>query len=145
VKTVDENPASSEASPVVLDSYAMLAYLNAEQGEKRVQEILEQAQHGKRKVYLSLINLGEVLYITERRHGLHQAQRVLGLIESLPLELCEVNRELVLDAAHLKANHTISYADAFVIALAKAENANILTGDPEFKAVDDVVRLEWLS
>jgi len=130
---------------VVLDSYALLAYLNAEAGEKRVQEVLKQAQDEKLKVYFSLISLGEVLYITERRRGLTQAQRVLGLAESLPLTLCEVTRELVLDAAHIKANHTISYADAFVTALAQAESARVLTGDPEFESVEDAVEVEWLE
>jgi ribonuclease VapC len=129
----------------VLDSYALLAYLNAEAGQARVQAALEQAQQGKLKAYLSLISLGEVLYITERRRGLTQAQRVLGLIESLPLTIGEVTRELVLDAAHIKANYAISYADAFVTALAQAEHAEVLTGDPEFEAVEKMVRVEWLE
>jgi ribonuclease VapC len=123
VKTENAN------ADVIFDSYALLAYLNAEAGEKRVQEVLNQAQDEKLKVYLSLISLGEVLYITERRRGLTQAQRVLGLIESLPLTVCEVTRELVLDAAHIKANHAISYADAFVAALAQSEHARVLTDE----------------
>jgi predicted nucleic acid-binding protein len=95
--------------------------LNGKAGQERVQAALEQAQQGKLKAFLSLISLGEVLYINERRRGLTQAQRVLGLIESLALTIGEVTRELALDAAYIKANYTISYADAFVTALAQTE------------------------
>ena len=130
---------------VVLDSYALLAYLNGEAGQLLVQQTLEQAQQGNLRAYLSLISLGEVLYITERRRGLPDAQRVLALVQSLPLTLCEVTRELVLDAAHIKANHAISYADAFVAALAQAENAVVLTGDSEFESLEKLVRVEWLK
>ena len=67
------------------------------------------------------------------------------MVHSLPLTLCEVTRELVLDAAHIKANHAISYAGAFVTALAQAENAVVLTGDSEFESLEKIVRVEWLK
>jgi predicted nucleic acid-binding protein len=128
----------------VLDSYALLAYLNAETGQERVQEILVLAQAGPVCALLCTISLGEVLYITERRRGLNQARRVLALLESLPLTIREATRSLVLDAAHIKAQYTISYADAFVAALAQNEGAIVLTGDPEFESVAAIVQIEWL-
>ena len=57
----------------------------------------------------------------------------------------EAERSLVLDAAHLKAHHPISYADAFAAALAARESAVVLTGDPEFEAVQDLVEVGWLG
>ena len=129
----------------VMDSYALLAYLNGEAGQRRVQEILTLALSHEVEVYLGMINLGEILYIVERRRGLTQAQRTLSLIESLPLTICETTRALVLDAAHIKAGHSISYADAFVAALAQSENATVVTGDPEFNAVTELVQIEWLQ
>lgn len=129
----------------VLDSYAMLAYLNGEAGQERVQDILTQAQSGKADVFLGMINLGEIMYIVERRRGLTQAQRTLSLIESLPLILCDTTQALVLDAAHIKAGHAISYADAFVVALAQTETAIVLTGDPEFETMAEEVSIEWLG
>jgi predicted nucleic acid-binding protein len=129
----------------VLDSFALLAYLSAEPGFQRVQEILAQAQDGRCHVLLCTINLGEVLYLTERRRGLVAAQRVQALIESLPLEIVEASRDLVLEAAHIKANHALSYADAFVVAIAKPENGTILTGDPGFHTVEKLAPIEWLT
>jgi predicted nucleic acid-binding protein len=129
----------------VLDSYAVLAYLNGEPGMRRVIEVLSAAQNGAAEAVLCTLNLGEVLYTVERRRGLAKAQQALALIESLPLRLVEAGRELVLEAAHIKARHAISYADAFAAALAHRENGIVLTGDPEFKSVEDQVTVEWLA
>ena len=137
--------ASASDPGVVLDSFALLAYLNAEAGRERVVALLTAAQAGQVRALLCTINLGEILYTVERRFGLIPAQRVQALLESLPIQQVEAARDLVLDAAHIKALHPISYADAFVVALALRENAAILTGDPEFESVQALVEVEWLA
>jgi ribonuclease VapC len=109
-----------------------------------VQEVLALAKSHKCRLVMSLINLGEVLYITEWTHGLPTAQAVHALLENLPLELLEASRDLILDAAHIKAAHALSYADAFAVAAAMRESAVILTGDPEYQTVEDLVKVEWL-
>jgi predicted nucleic acid-binding protein len=129
----------------VLDSFALLAYLNAEPEKERVVEVLKQAQTGKSQTLLCTINLGEVLYTVERRRGLPQAQRIQALLESLPIKEIEAERSLVLDAVLINAHHSISYAYAFAAALAARESAVVLTGDPEFEAVKDLVEVEWLE
>ena len=126
----------------LLDSFALLAYLNNEPGGGRVLEVLGLAKSHKCRLVMSLINFGEVLYITERTRGLPAAQTVQALVESLPLELLGTSRDLIWDAAHIKASHVLSYADAFAVASAMLENAIILTGDPEYRAVDDLVKVE---
>jgi predicted nucleic acid-binding protein len=128
----------------VLDSYVLLAYLNAEPGKERVVELLTQAQQGGCTTLLCTINWGEILYTVERRRGLVKAQQVQALLESLPVQSVEATRDLVLDAAHIKAKHAISYADAFVVALAVREKAVIITGDPEFESVKQLAEVEWL-
>ncbi len=47
----------------VLDSFALLASLDGEPGMARVRSVLEGAAARRHTVYLSLINLGEALYI----------------------------------------------------------------------------------
>jgi len=129
----------------LLDSFALLAYLNDEAGCTRVQEILALAEGRKCRVVMCLVNLGEVLYITERERGLAMAHSVLALAESLPLELLDASRDLVLDATHIKAHHPLSYADAFAAAAAVRENAVVVTGDPELKSVEELIKIEWLG
>jgi len=129
----------------VLDSFALLAYLNGENGQARVVEILTQSQDGQARALLCTYNLGEILYIIERWRGLLDAQRALALLESLPLEEILPDKALIFEAAHIKAHHAISYADAFVVALALRESAIILTGDPEFQSIAEYARIEWLT
>jgi ribonuclease VapC len=136
---------SPENNIFVLDSYALLAYLGGDPGQERVKELLRQAQKKQCSLQFCMINFGEVLYQTERHRGFASAQIVQAVIENLPIAIVEATRNLVLDAAHVKANHALSYADAFVVALAQRETGTILTGDPEFQTVQEQVAIEWLK
>jgi ribonuclease VapC len=129
----------------VLDSYALLAYLQDEPVASRVEKLLENAGKEKCRLFLSMINLGELLYITERRGGVAKAQDTLALIRQLPIEILSVDEQTVFAAAHLKASHAISYADCFAVVAAMQENAIIITGDPEFQSVETIVKVEWLQ
>lgn len=130
----------------VLDSFALLAYFEGEAGMEQVRSVLEGVEARHHTVYVSLINLGEVLYITERERGLVEAQRTLGAIDQLPLEIVAVSRTTVLAAAHIKARFPISYADAFAVATAQEHGAVVVTGDPEFEPLTDagVIDVVWL-
>jgi len=129
----------------VLDTFALLAYLMDEPAAARIEKGLEEAGKGKCRLFVSIINLGEMLYITERRGGASKAQDSLALIRQLPIEILPADEQAVFDAAHIKASHTLSYADAFAVAAAIRESAVILTGDPEFEAVEAIVTVEWLE
>ena len=130
----------------VLDSFALLAYLEGEVGMPQVREVLQGANTGSHAIYLSLINLGEVLYITERESGLVEAQRALAAIDHLPVLVVPVSRANVLAAAHLKAHYPISYADAFAAVAAQDHDGILLTGDPEFEILErnKIIPIEWL-
>ena len=129
----------------VLDSFALLAYLEDEPGRPRVQAILEQAAKGQSQIWLSIVNYGEVIYITEREQGVSQAQRVIAALDQLPIAVIDADRTLTFAAAHIKAQTPIAYADAFAVALAVSRGATLLTGDPELRAVEGEVRVEWLE
>jgi len=94
---------------------------------------------------MCMINLGEVLYTVERRRGFGAAQKTLMLSQSLPIKILEVTNDLVLEAAHIKASHPLSYADAFAVTAAIRHQAIVLTGDPEFESVETLVTVEWLG
>jgi predicted nucleic acid-binding protein len=134
-------------SGYVLDSFALLAYLEGEAGMAKVRTALEGAAAGRHRVYLSLINLGEVLYVVERERGLTEAQQTLAAVEQLPLEVLPVTRTTVLGAAHVNARFPLSYADAFAVIEAQERGATVMTGDPEFAPVAKagLVAIEWLS
>ena len=145
MSTAKKLKMSADLPVYVLDSYALLAYLGGEAGTERVQTILREAESGSCRVVVSIINLGEVAYITEREGGLVRAQAVLGLIQQLPVEILPASEEAVFAAAHIKANYPVAYADAFAIAVAQMTGGTALTGDPEFRAVENIINIEWLS
>lgn len=128
----------------VLDSFALLAYFGEEPGAEAVEQLLQRAQDQAVKLFLSLINLGEVYYITQRERGRDKAVETLVLLDQLPIQQELGDRALVLSAASIKANHAISYADAFAVALAQRLNAAVITGDPEFQQVAHIIEVVWL-
>jgi PIN domain nuclease of toxin-antitoxin system len=134
----------AELPRYILDSFGLLAYFGAEPGESQVKGVLARAAAGQVVTYLSVVNLGEVAYITEREQGVLAARRALAAIDQLPIKLVEADRRMALAAAHVKAQHPISYADAFAVATAQLMQAPILTGDPEFHKVEHLVTVEWL-
>ena len=145
VKKREPNNPMTELTTYVLDTYALLAYLQGESGASQIEKVLEDAAKEKCRLSLSLINMGELLYITERRGGVAKAQDALALIRQLPIDVLPVDEQTVFDAAHIKANHALSYADSFTVAICIQQNATILTGDPEFQSVETIVKLEWLK
>ena len=128
----------------VLDSFAVLALLGNEPGGAEVAQLLRQALAGEAQLLMTWVNLGEVAYIVERRWGSEQVYRALALLEATALETVPAGRELTLAAAHVKAGHPLAYADAFAVALADATGATLVTGDPEFRLVEDSLRIRWL-
>ena len=134
---------SAEPRRYVLDSFALLAYLQGKAGMERVKAVLHAAEDDRRRVFLSWINLGEVLYITEREQGVWRAHETLALLQALPIRLLEATPQAALEAAHIKANHLLAYADAFAVAAAIQERAVILTGDPRIPDEWEALGCQW--
>ena len=68
----------AENRPVlVLDSFAILAYFQAEVGGERVLGLLNNAREGKVELAMSLINAGEIVYLTVRNRGRKVAESIL--------------------------------------------------------------------
>lgn len=123
----------------------MLAYLRDEAGGAQVREILRASESGLTQVWMCVVNLGEVLVVVEREDGLEAAQRAAAFIEQLPVRVVDADRSLTFAAAHVKANHALAYADAFAVALAQEVDGAVVTGDPEFRQVESLVGVRWIS
>ena len=111
---------------VVLDSWAVLRYLeDASPAAEAVSDLL-----GREKPLMSWINLGEVHYVLRRLNGEDAAtETVRDLRDVIDARLPD--ERLVVDAARIKADHPMAYADAFAAALTVASDATLWTGDPE--------------
>jgi predicted nucleic acid-binding protein len=131
----------------VLDSFVLIGYLENEPFAQEIEDLLHQAEKGVSRLYLHALHLGEVYYITLREQGQAVADLAYARIKRFPIRFIEtINEELLLTAAALKAGYPISYADSFAAALAKVNNALLLTGDPEFRTLekDGILEITWL-
>jgi PIN domain nuclease of toxin-antitoxin system len=130
----------------VLDSFAVLAFLQGEPAGQRVADILAGGD-----AWMTLVNLGEVIYILERASGKRLADEAFAnLYERRPsgegnMNWIPVDGVLVRRAASLKAAGGMSYADCFAAAAAANLGCPILTGDPEFAAAERAgIEVAWL-
>jgi predicted nucleic acid-binding protein len=128
----------------VLDSYALIAHFEQEPGAERVEGLLKAAQARKTILHLCAVNLGEIYYSALRERGADKAEETLAIIEQLPVSIVDADKSLAVLAGKLKAAHPIAYADCFAAALASQLNTKVVTGDPEFKKLENEVGIEWL-
>ena len=129
----------------VLDSYALIAYFRGEPAGVAVKELLQTASQTGRTAHMTEVNYAEVKYTLIRKDGIQAWTQAREVLAALPIEFHPVTRELSDLAADFKARHTLSLADAFAAALAKLRKAELVTGDPELKAVGSEVKIRWLG
>lgn len=128
----------------VLDSWALLCYLDHEPGVEKMIDLFESATQSSKPLLMCVVNWGEVYYQTARRLGENKAQEIEQLIQSFPITLVDVDEDLTREAARLKATKRMAYADCFAAALAKLKRAELVTGDKEFKQMEGKLKIIWL-
>jgi ribonuclease VapC len=129
----------------VLDSFALLALLRDEPGGETVARLLERAGQHDQPVHMTEVNYAEVQYMIRRKDGERAWAAIANELKSAPIEFHPADRSLADRAAEFKARHKISLADAFAAALAKELQAELVTGDPEFKPLEKEIRIKWLT
>lgn len=130
---------------IVLDSFALISFFHKEPGWEKVRSTLQALSASGGKALLCRMNWGEFYYIVKRRVGRRKTEEALALLEQLPIEIISVDDDLVRETAEIKAESPLAYADAFCIATARRANGQIFTNDPEFKSVEHLVSVIWLT
>ena len=87
---------------------------------------------------MSLINFEEVYYRLIKNNLIEEASNLWNNKDSLPIKFIEPTFKRIKFACEIKGRYPVSYADSFCIALGIELNASIITGDPEFKKVDNI-------
>src|SRR5262249_55863764 len=108
-----------------LDSYSIISYIEGEAGKDTMVEVFCSARDSGRICLLSVVNWGEVYYITLREAGQQRADEVAHLIHTLPIHVVTADLELAKQAAIFKSSKKMSYADCFAAALAKLRKAEL--------------------
>ena len=131
--------------PRVLDSWAVVAFIEAEEpAAEKVEAMFAEAHESDTPLLISTVNLGEVWYSLARAYSEVEADRSVARVLHLGLEVVDVDWDLAQQSAAFKMKGNISYADCFAAALARKHKAELVTGDKEFRQVEDSVRIMWL-
>ena len=129
---------------LVLDSWSVIAYLEDEPAGQQIAQLISSAHAGDIPVMITVVNAGEVWYILAREVSEEDANTSIKQLHDLRIQFVEADWELTLAAARLKANNKMSYADCYAAALAKNKKADLVTGDKEFKSVEDQIGILWV-
>jgi uncharacterized protein len=129
----------------VIDSFALIAYFRDEPGSEMMENLLVIAGRKDESLHMTDVNYAEVKYSILRKEGAEAWGEVVKILEGLPIDFHSTNRVLADSAADFKARFKLSLADAFAAALAKDLKAELVTGDPEFKAMAKEIKIIWLK
>jgi predicted nucleic acid-binding protein len=130
---------------IVLDSWAIMAYLEDEPEAERVGDLIADAHEGEIPLLMTVVNAGEVWYIVARQTSVADADTVIKNLHDLGIEFINADWNLARSAGYFKSKNRMSLADCFAAALAKQRMATLVTGDPEFKQVEREIAITWLK
>lgn len=128
----------------VIDAQPLVAFIKREVHWQRVSDAISASSRGEISLRLTSVNAGEVVLASERVLGSFVGHRVLEAVQHWT-QVESTDLELAARAAWFKLRGGISYADCFAAALAHRDGIPLITGDPEFRRVEDVVRIAWLD
>lgn len=129
----------------VLDSHALLAFFRGEEAGVLVKDLLYKAASVDRPLHMTEVNYAEVKYMLVRTDGVQAWKQAADILTSLPIEFHPADRRLADLAADFKSRYKISLADAFAAALARERKTEMVTDDPEFKALEKEIKIIWLK
>ena len=128
----------------VLDSYALMAFYEDEPGADVVRNLLLKAVDNEIKLFMSVVNVGEIWYAIARATSPEIADRYVNELNGMGIDIVDVDWQLTRQAAAFKARGNIAYGDCFAAALAKVNKAELVTGDKECRAVEGEIKISWL-
>ena len=129
----------------VLDASAMLALLDSRPSARRIKRLIEEAGRMNSTLLASVVNWGEVLYVSWQRHGAQAAHDTLDDLSQLPIHLLPVDQPQALKAAELRALHHLPYVDCLAAALSSIHDATLVTSDRDFETLGRHFPILWIA
>ena len=124
----------------VLDTSALMAFIEQEEGAERVRDILR-----GESIIIPWLSILEIVYISQRELGEEEALTRYALLKKLDAEIIwEADEALLLNAARIKSTHSLSLVDSVIAAIATQHNAILIHKDPEYEQLQNVVEMEKL-
>ena len=129
----------------VLDANAVLDFVDNGPGSDRVVQLMTAAVRDDNPLLISVVNWGEVFYVSWQRRGEELARRTISGLSRLPIRTIPVEIEQASKAAEIKAVHKIPYVDCLAAALAEVRQAILVTSDLDFVKLGRRIPILWLA
>jgi predicted nucleic acid-binding protein len=128
----------------ILDANAVLRYLESGPGDgsEKVLAIIEDTKRDAAQVWMSVVNLGEVLYVLMKTVDETTALQTIRSLQQV-ISIADADMERTTQAAMLKYRYKLDYADSFAAALAMEYNATIVSATPAFEKLER--KLKWMK
>ena len=129
----------------VLGASALLVLMDNRPNARRVKRLIDESAGSNTTLLASVVNLGDVFYISWQRQGEQSARDTLDDISLLPIKILPVDSAQALKAAELRALHHVPYVDCLAAALASIHQATLVTTDHDFEKLGRHFPILWLS
>ena len=123
----------------LLDTSAVLAFVDGEEGADEVEDLLRNAAEGGIEVDVCSASLMELYYVSLQEDGEEEAAGLIGLVRSWPVTWVRPRDKDLLLGGRLKAFHRLSFADALIAATSKNRGATLIHKDPELESLQGTV------
>jgi predicted nucleic acid-binding protein len=129
----------------VLDSSALIRYLDREAGADRVIAIFRAVSMNHAEILISAIQWGEFAGNLRKRKGRTAQREILESVLQLGCRVVSATPKRAVHAAEIKVDRKIAFADAFAVELTlDSPDYVLVTADFDFKAVEDLIQIEFL-
>lgn len=135
---------SPKTKAFVLDSWAVIAFFEDEPAGKKIADLIANAHEDGIPIYMTVVSVGEVWYITARETSEEVANNIVKELNDLKIEFVDANWEITQNAARFKSKNRMSYADCYAAALTRIKNGVLVTGDTEFNAIEAQIDIQWV-
>ena len=129
----------------VLDASAVLDFLLNGPGASRIEKLLKEADRSATPVLASVVNWGEVFYLSWQRHGEQSARQTLDELSRLPIRVVPVDLPQAVKASEIRVLHGIPYVDCMAASLAALNGATLVTADRDFEKLGRHFPILWLA
>ncbi len=124
----------------ILDTSALLTFIENEAGVEDVEKLLLDAIEGKVQIFISAVSTIQLYYVSLREQGKTVADERLQLIDGLPIKQQSLHSDMAKIIGEIKESKSMSFADCCIAGLAKIYKATIVHKDPEFEQIKDELK-----
>ena len=119
---------------VLIDSWAWIEYFKGSKKGEKAKKYIE----GKERAIISAINIAEVYRWILKYYDEKIAEEKRKVMKERCFVI-SVDDEIAVNAAKIRNERKWGLGDSLIYATAKKENASVLTGDPDFKGLENVI------